>query len=407
MEAWVIVSVAVLVYVIAVKFLGLTEKTEPPSLLHANSKFVHRILQACPILTEPYVPTFLWGRSGHLQTTIYAKIGRFSAPWPTGERCTHVMPDGATFTFDIFEPTASHSTGGDFTMCVVPGIANNSEKAYVRTFIAFAQSQGFRLAVLNHLGSLPTVPLTSPRIFTYGDTDEYSVLVDHVRERFPSSHLISIGFSMGANIIVKYLGERPKRQDWFLCGLSICQGYDITKATYVLHEWENCRRLYNFMMAQNMLSEIRRNSGMLFGEQAKAYWRDRESDPIAYNIDQIMNSTSLVHLDEHLTHKMVRSNSCEDFYKECSSSVHIDKVHIPLLLLNAADDHLIPVRHNDTPVRYAQRAPNAIYCLTKHGGHLGFFEGGFLVPNTVSWMDKAVVGYTNAIIELKEVCLET
>ena len=56
----------------------------------------------------------------------------------------------------------------DYTVCVVPGIANNSEKAYIRTFVDYAQSNGFRLAVLNHLGSLPNVPLTSPRIFTYG-----------------------------------------------------------------------------------------------------------------------------------------------------------------------------------------------------------------------------------------------
>ena len=54
-------------------------------------------------------------------------------------------------------------------------------------------------------------------------------MVDHMREKFPHSGFISVGFSMGANIIVKYLGEEPKRQNMFLCGVSVCQGYDITK----------------------------------------------------------------------------------------------------------------------------------------------------------------------------------
>lgn len=26
-----------------------------------------------------------------------------------------------------------------------------------------------------------------------------------------------------------------------------------------------------------------------------------------------------------------------------------------------------------------------------HGGHLGFFEGGFLYPNPVSWLDRAMI----------------
>jgi len=52
---------------------------------------------------------------------------------------------------------------------VCPGIANSSESMYIRTCVHYAQSQGFRVAVLNHLGALKDVPLTSPRCFTYGE----------------------------------------------------------------------------------------------------------------------------------------------------------------------------------------------------------------------------------------------
>ena len=64
-------------------------------------------------LSQRYVPTFLWGKSGHLQTTTYAKVGRFNAPRPEGERFSYIMPDGATCTFDVFEPTTSHRSGGN------------------------------------------------------------------------------------------------------------------------------------------------------------------------------------------------------------------------------------------------------------------------------------------------------
>lgn len=56
----------------------------------------------------------------------------------------------------------------DITMVICPGIGNHSEKNYIRTFVDYSQQQGYRCAVLNHLGALPNVELTSPRMFTYG-----------------------------------------------------------------------------------------------------------------------------------------------------------------------------------------------------------------------------------------------
>ena len=39
-----------------------------------------------------------------------------------------------------------------------------------------------------------------------------------------------------------------------------------------------------------------------------------------------------------------------------------------------------------------------MYAITQHGGHLGYFEGGLLVPEDVTWLDKMVVQYANAAI---------
>lgn len=60
-----------------------------------------------------YIPPLLWGKSGHLQTALYGKLGRVSAPHPSGVRKYLPMQDGATATFDLFEPMGDHRTGGD------------------------------------------------------------------------------------------------------------------------------------------------------------------------------------------------------------------------------------------------------------------------------------------------------
>ena len=56
----------------------------------------------------------------------------------------------------------------DLMFFVAPGFANNSETDYIRTFMKYVNGQGYRCAVLNHIGTIPDIPVTSPRIFSFG-----------------------------------------------------------------------------------------------------------------------------------------------------------------------------------------------------------------------------------------------
>lgn len=63
------------------------------------------------------------------------------------------------------------------TIVIVPGIANCTETKYVRTFTGYAISQGFRVAVLNHLGAKKEAGLSTPRIFTYGKDVQFNIFL--------------------------------------------------------------------------------------------------------------------------------------------------------------------------------------------------------------------------------------
>lgn len=52
-------------------------------------------------------------------------------------------------------------------------------------------------------------------------------MVTNLLENYPATRMVVVGFSMGANIVVKYLGERrPDMPKNIMGGISICQGYD-------------------------------------------------------------------------------------------------------------------------------------------------------------------------------------
>ena len=114
----------------------------------------------------------------------------------------------------------------DVTMAICPGICNSSESVYIRRVVYHAQLQGYRAAVLNHIGALNTVTITSPRIFNYGTTGDYHLMVTEILKRFPTTKVICVGFSMGANLVTKYLGEKYSRSQQIIAGISVCQGYD-------------------------------------------------------------------------------------------------------------------------------------------------------------------------------------
>ncbi len=52
------------------------------------------------------------------------------------------------------------------------------------------------------------------------------MMVDELKKLYPLSKMIALGFSMGANIVLKYLTEKKERQADFLAAMSCCQGYD-------------------------------------------------------------------------------------------------------------------------------------------------------------------------------------
>ncbi|XP_071400820.1 monoacylglycerol lipase ABHD2-like [Centroberyx affinis] len=381
-------AVATVLYVI-VRCLNLKSPTAPPDVTYQDTPLSRYLLKSCPMLTKEYIPPLLWGKSGHLQTALYGKMGRINTPTPSGIRNFLPMQDGATATFDLFEALGDHSTGDDITMVICPGIGNHSEKNYIRTFVDHSQRQGYRCAVLNHLGALPNIELTSPRMFTYGCTWEFAAMVGYIKRAFPQTMLVVVGFSLGGNIVCKFLGENRSNQDRVICCVSVCQGYSALRAQETFLQWDQCRRLYNFLMADNMKKLILSHRGSLFGMNSS---KMEDAD-----LSRLYTATSLMQIDDSIMRKFHGYSSLKEYYEKDSCVQYIHNVTVPLLLVNSSDDPLVHQSLLAIPRSLAEKKPNVIFALTQHGGHLGFFEGAVLFPHPLTWMDKVIVDYADAI----------
>ncbi|VDM98920.1 unnamed protein product [Thelazia callipaeda] len=399
------------VFIIAlIRFLDLLSYPEKPAVTYmlqtsldkTFDSSIGEVLNRCPILNEIYSPPLLWGRSGHLQTASYGLFGHASLIRTYDRRHVVKLNDGSSVIFDVFEPVKFHPSGKDITLTLCPGIANTSESNYIRTCVHYAQENGFRCAVLNHLGALKHVPLTSNRIFSYGGTEELESMINRLTDLYPSTRFFCIGFSMGANIttrmMAKFSSESIRKR--IISALSVAQGYCATSSIALYHSWENGRRAYNYLMTENMKRLLRRNYDMAVAPHVKTGLITEQ---------QLWTATSMMALDDSYTRRIFGYETVDEFYRDISSLPVLPEIKIPManvklkvlqIFMNALDDPLIPPCLWQ-PVRDIAAANDHFgFVLTKHGGHLGFLEGSGITPNSVTWLDRFIIELANAAVEV-------
>ncbi|XP_058798441.1 abhydrolase domain-containing protein 2 [Phymastichus coffea] len=384
-----LLAIFAVILIILFRILNVNSAPQKPQLICKDQAFLSTILKIAPVISEPYKPTRLWGFSGHVQTIVHSIIGRVRCPWPIGERVYISLPDETTLTYDLYQPL---STGheDDVTIAICPGIGNSSESVYIRTFVHFVQCHGYRCAVLNHVGALSSVKVTSPRIFTYGHTDDYHTMIKNLLEKHSSTKIVCVGFSLGGNLVTKYMGEHGiNKLPNIIGGISICQGYNAIEGTNYLLNWTNFRRFYLYVMTESVKNIILRHKSVLLSEDVKQRYNLNEKD--------IVSAATLPELDEAYTRRVHKFKSVKELYEWSSCAFYLTNIAAPMVFINAVDDPIVPDKLLSPIKELATTKNNTLYIELAHGGHLGFYEGGLLYPNPITWLDRTLVALVGSL----------
>jgi len=111
----------------------------------------------------------------------------------------------------------------------------------------------------------------------------------------------------------------------------------------------------------------------------------------------IWSAATLYELDDAYSRKMADIDNVEEFYRVTSCCNYFDGVKVPMAFVNAADDPIIPPNLLNVVKDAVKKNDNFLYIEQKYGGHLGFYEGGYVIPNQISWLDKSVVSLADAL----------
>lgn len=169
------------------------------------------VASRCTSLPSTYRPPW-WLPNGHAQT-VYSVVGHFAKidqVWY--QRHLLRLADDGTLGLDFTPPDVSTVRDDAPIIVVQHGLTGGSHEPYVRAVLAPAcapvhqSGLGFRAVVVNFRGC-SGVPLTSARFYTAAQTDDLRQAIIYITTLYPKAPLLGLGFSMGGNILVRYLAE--------------------------------------------------------------------------------------------------------------------------------------------------------------------------------------------------------
>jgi predicted alpha/beta-fold hydrolase len=259
---------------------------------------------------------------------------------------------------------------------------------------------------------------------------------------------VALGFSLGANILVSYLGENVghnsasvqhpmpllfenderkfqeiiRREEVevvsdypsqysdnhceFLGAICLANPYSLNIATRNLHKTRLHKMLYD-------LTFIPRRK-ILFAKNIDIFVPTRMMDA---NMDKSLIKTELLkelkqcsstrEMDEKFTLPLYTLNygprmSLDEFYDRESCKRWIDRISIPTFLINAQDDPISPA--NIIPDLYDKvvqaQNKNIVFALTKKGGHSGWVDSPSMYWGS-SWSERVTLELVKAIINKK------
>lgn len=256
---------------------------------------------------------------------------------------------------------------------VLHGMEGDSGRHYVLGMVKALNRRGWDAVALNFRGCSGECN-RKPRFYHSGDTEDLHTAVSHITALSDHSELAMVGFSLGGNVILKYLGEQAGNLHPSIkkaiaysvpCDLRACE-VKITQSGSGIYLKRFLRLLHNkIKMKMRVMPGCINDSG--------------------YN--QIK---SLKEFDDRYTAPLHGFKDALDYYEKSSCGPFLSQISIPTLLVNSADDPFLA--ESAYPVQEARASSHLVLEVTDFGGHVGFLAFN---QSGEYWSESRAVAFLN------------
>ena len=314
-----------------------------------------------PVLHSQFNPPF-WLRNAHLQTLLPV-ISRKKKRLPY-HRERLELADGDFLDLDWLQAPAPGLA------ILSHGLEGSSQDITICGMARALQRSGWNVLAWNYRGCSGELNRL-PRLYHSGETTDLALVVEHAARRF--SQIVLIGFSLGGNLVLKYLGEAGPHSA-VACAAAISAPIDLAASARALDQ-KRINRLYLRRLIATLVRKVR--------AKAKHF-------PEQIDASQTKGIHGFEDFDGRFTAPVHGFRDARDYWSRCSSRQFLGAISVPTLLLSAQDDPFLTP--DCFPFEEAAASASVFLEAPATGGHLGFCHS---LTFEQSWVEMRIVEFVS------------
>ncbi|MDE2997135.1 MAG: alpha/beta fold hydrolase [Bacteroidota bacterium] len=298
-------------------------------------------------------------REPHWHTIFAAKVR--SAPAPDWKRERIELPDG-----DFLDLDSIH-TGSNTGVILQHGLEGSTARTYMRGMANALVGAGLSVVAVNFRGCSGE-PNRLPRSYHSGATEDLRAVLDAVAHRYETLH--AVGFSLGGNMLLKYLGEEGEASR-IERAVAVSVPCDLAGSADQLATPGNRLYMWNFMRSLRAKMQ----------QKAEAF-------PNQIDISGLDAMKTFHAFDDRFTAPLHGFRDAQHYWASCSSMHFLGGIRVPTLLLNAKDDPFLS--DGCFPVETCSNSDHVFLEMPDWGGHVGFLDGAqtYAEQRAVSFLSR-------------------
>jgi uncharacterized protein len=257
------------------------------------------------------------------------------------------------------------------TVIVLHGLGGSIRSSYIRGMVDALNKRNFNVVAF-HFRGCSKKPNRNPQAFHAGQTSDLKEFIESLKNRYPEHRIFVVGFSLGGNILLKYLGEN-KESSLIHSAVAISVPF-LLKQTQI-----SLSRGFSQIYQYYLLTRLK----YLF---IKKFFIKRHKEIDLWSVLWIRNFNQF---DQLITAPLHGFKDAEEYYMLASSKHYLRDIKIPTLIIQSEDDPFYP-KEQIPDAGYL--SPSIEMLITKNGGHVGFVAGDRpTVPEY--WLEEIVPTY--------------
>ena len=301
-----------------------------------------------------YTPAW-WVPGAHLQT-LWGKLVRRAPVVATRAERWSTPDDDEVEVHRLDAPLESHAHSP--RLLLLHGLEGTIRSNYILGTLAQARARGWPADVLLFRGCGSEMN-RQRRMYHSGETSDLNLVVQRLVHDHPDQPLVLAGFSLGGNVLLKWLGEQ---------GGDLPPQVRAAAAVSVPFDLElGARRIehgFSRLYTRHFLRTLKVKA------QAKL---DRFPD--LFDARRLEQARTLYDFDDAVTAPVHGFDDAHDYYSRSSSLQYLSAIRLPTLLLSASDDPFMTPQIIDSVAMLARKNISLVAELWPHGGHVGFVSG--------------------------------